>query len=210
MKLIVITPSRKHEHEITAIVSMFNAGLQTLHVRKNKLSTYELEEYLKEIPEKFHNRIVIHSHHKLALKYNLKGFHFTSTHLKKRLKLWWNTKMIYLRKPYLTKSISYKRMHEIQFEEKVKTDYCFLGTMFNNISGELYSGFYKETILNATQKQNKKIIARGGINTKSIELAHQLGFYGVSLYGNLWKSTHPFDKYMEFINYCKEKNILLD
>jgi thiamine monophosphate synthase len=82
--------------------------------------------------------------------------------------------------------------------------------MFNNISGELYSGFYKETILNATQKQNKKIIARGGINTKSIELAHQLGFYGVSLYGNLWKSTHPFDKYMEFTNYCKEKNIPLD
>ena len=40
MKLIVITPSRKHDHEITAIVSMFNAGLQTLHVRKNKLSTY--------------------------------------------------------------------------------------------------------------------------------------------------------------------------
>ena len=101
-------------------------------------------------------------------------------------------------------------MHEIQLEEKVKTDYCFLGTMFNNISGELYSGFYKETILNANQKHNKKIIARGGINTKSIELASQLGFYGVALYGNLWKGTHPFEKYMEFINYCKEKNILLD
>jgi thiamine-phosphate pyrophosphorylase len=210
MKLIVITPSKKQDNEIGAVINMFEAGLDTLHIRKNRFSTKELEEYINEIPAHFHNRIIIHSHHKLALKYNLKGFHFTATHLERKLRLWWNTKMIYLRKPKLTKSISFKRMSEIYEPEKVKTDYCFLGTMFHNVSGELYSGFYKETIVAANAKSGKKIIARGGINPKSVDMAYQLGFHGVALYGYLWKSTSPFAKYLEFINYCKEKNIPLD
>lgn len=210
MKLVVITQSQKSDTEISNIIQMFEAGLETLHVRKNRFSTKELDEYIKEIPTHFHNRIIIHSHHKLALKYDLKGFHFTSTHLKHKFKLWWNTRMIYLRKPHLIKSISYKRIAELYGEQKVKTDYCFLGTMFHNVSGELYSGFYPETIKAAIDKSGRKIIARGGVNEKSVELAHQLGFYGIALYGHLWKSTTPFEKYIEFIRYCKEKNIPID
>jgi len=210
MKLVVITQSQKSDNEIASIVQMFEAGLETLHVRKNRFSTKELDAYLKEIPAHFHNRIIIHSHHKLALKYNLKGFHFTSTHLKQKFKLWWNTRMIYLRKPHLIKSISYKRIAELYEEQKVKTDYCFLETMFHNVSGELYSGFYPETVKAAIQKSGKNIIARGGVSEKSVELAHQLGFYGIALYGHLWKSGNPFEKYIEFIRYCKEKNIPIE
>lgn len=210
MKLVVITQSQTSDNEIASIIQMFEAGLETLHVRKNRLSTKELDDYLKQIPAHFHNRIIIHSHHRLALKYDLKGFHFTSTHLKKKLHLWWNTKMIYLRKPHLIKSISYKRISDLYVEQKVKTDYCFLGTMFHNVSGELYSGFYPETVRAAIEKSGRKIIARGGVNEKSIESAYELGFYGVALYGHLWKSTSPYTKYLDFIRYCKEKNIPIE
>lgn len=210
MKLVVITQSQKSDIEIPSIIQMFEAGLETLHVRKNRFSTKELDEYIKQIPAHFHNRIIIHSHHKLALKYNLKGFHFTSTHLKHNIKLWWNTKMIYLRKPSLKKSISFKRIAELYEEQKVKTDYCFLGTMFHNISGELYSGFYPETVTAAITKSGRKIYARGGVNEKSVELAQQLGFHGIALYGHLWKSTNPFEKYIAFVRFCKDKNISLD
>ena len=210
MKLVVITPSKRLDTEIACVIQMFEAGLETLHVRKNHFSTKELEEYIKEIPAHFHDRIIIHSHHKLALKYNLKGFHFTETHFKKKFKLWWNTKMIYIRKPKLTKSISYKRVEQLYLEDKVRTDYCFLGTMFHNVSGELYSGFYPEVVDAALQKSGKKIYARGGINEKSVELAYKLGFHGIALYGHLWKSDTPFQKYINFIRFCKEKNIPLD
>lgn len=210
MKLVVITQSQKSDIEIPSIIQMFEAGLETLHVRKNRFSTKELDDYIKQIPAHFHNRIIIHSHHKLALKYNLKGFHFTSTHLKHNIKLWWNTKMIYLRKPSLKKSISFKRIAELYEEQKVKTDYCFLGTMFHNISGELYSGFYPETVTAAITKSGRKIYARGGVNEKSVELAQQLGFHGIALYGHLWKSTNPFEKYIAFVRFCKDKNISLD
>lgn len=210
MKLVVITPSKREDNEIASVIQMFEAGLETLHVRKSRLSTKELEEYIKEIPAHFHNRIIIHSHHKLALKYNLKGFHLTESHINKKFRLWWNTKMIYLRKPKLTKSISYKHVDELYIEEKTKTNYCFLGTMFHNVSGELYSGFYKEKVEAVIKNSGKEIYARGGVNEKSVQLAYNLGFHGIALYGYLWKSDAPFTKYLEFIRFCKEKNILLD
>lgn len=210
MKLVVITPNQKSDNEIASIIQMFEAGLETLHVRKNRFSTKELDDYLNEIPAHFHNRIIIHSHHRLALKYNLKGFHFTSTHLKHKFKLWWNTRMIYLRKPHLIKTISHRRIPELYDEQKLKTDYCFLGTIFHNVSGELYSGFYPETVSAAIKKSGQKIYARGGVNEKSIELAHHLGFHGVALYGYLWKSSSPYTKYIDFIRFCKEKNIPIE
>lgn len=210
MKLVVITDNKRIDNEIASIIQMFEAGLETLHVRKNRFSTKELDEYIAEIPKHFHNRIIIHSHHKLALKYNLKGFHFTSTHFKRKIRLWLNTKLIYLRKPSLIKSISFKRVNEIYEEEKVKTDYCFLGTMFHNLTGELYSGFYRETVEAALKKSGKQIYARGGINEKSVELAYKLGFHGVALYGHLWKNPSPFNSYIQFIRYCKEHNIPIE
>ena len=210
MKLVVITQSKTSENELSSIVKMLEAGLETLHVRKPHLSTKELDEFIKEIPPHFHNRLVIHSHHRLALKYNLKGFHFTDTHLKRKWKLWWNTKLIYVRKPYLTKSVSHKRMDALYLQEQIKTNYCFIGTMFHTISGELYSGFYKEQVIAANKKSGKLIIARGGVNEKSIELAYELGFHGVALYGHLWKSDQPFQKYLDFVRFCKDKNIPLE
>jgi thiamine-phosphate pyrophosphorylase len=210
MKIVVITPSGKSDNEIAAVIQMFEAGLGTLHVRKNRFSTKELDAYLNDIPKHFHNRIVIHSHHNLALKYDLKGIHFTSTHLKKKFKLWLNTKFIYLRKPKLIKTISFRRATDLYLTQTVDTDYCFLGTIFHNVSGELYSGFYPEILEAANNKSGMKIIARGGISEKSIELAHTLGFYGVALYGHIWKSPSPYTKYLEFIKSCKEKNIPID
>lgn len=210
MKLVVITDNKRSESEIPSIIQMFEAGLDTLHLRKNRMSTKELDAFIAEIPKHFHNRIIIHSHHRLALKYNLKGIHFTSTHLKRRFQFWFNSKLIYLRRPHLIKTVSYKRIADLYSEDRIKPDYCFLGTIFHNLTGELYSGFYKETLEAAIKKSGKKIIARGGVNEKSVELAHQLGFYGIALYGHLWKSTSPFNKYLDFIRYCKEKNIPIE
>ncbi len=209
MKLVVITDNKTSDIEIACVIKMFEAGLSTLHLRKSQMSTKEMKTYLNQIPVHFHNRIIIHSHHKLALRYNLKGFHFTSTHLKHKFKLWLNTKLIYIRKPNLIKSISYKRVSNVYEKQKVETDYCFVGTMFHSLTGDLYSGFYKEAV-ESLNKSDKKIIARGGVNERSVELANNLGFYGVALFGHIWKATDPFEKYIAFVRYCKQKNIELE
>ena len=87
MKLIVITSSRTIPDETTFVTKMFESGLMTLHLRKPRFSTNQLKEFLNEIPKHFHNRIVIHSHHKLALKYDLKGIHMTSTPFREKMEI---------------------------------------------------------------------------------------------------------------------------
>jgi hypothetical protein len=50
-----------------------------------------LSEYLEEIPEKYHNRIVIHTHHKLAMNYPLKGYSLDQAPPQKRGKTYFST-----------------------------------------------------------------------------------------------------------------------
>lgn len=210
MKLVVITSGRHNEDELVTIIKMLEAGLDTLHVRKPKFSTKELSDYIKSIPEHFHNRLIIHSHFKLAVKYKVKGIHFTSSHFKRKYKLWWILKWLNFKRPDLIKTMSYRRISDVYIKEKYETDYCFLGTMFHNITGTLYSGFHQEAVEAVVNKSGKKIIVRGGINEKSIEKAYDMGLYGVALYGYLWKSNDPLTKYIQLLKFCKEKNIPID
>ena len=69
---------------------------------------------------------------------------------------------------------------------------------------------YYMSLMTCRKKSEKKIYARGGVNEKSVELAYKLGFHGIALYSYLWKSDVPFEKYINFIRFCKEKNILLE
>src|ERR1700757_3897381 len=76
-KLIVITPEKTSSREIALVTSLFENGLQLLHVRKPQATENELRDYLKQIPKRFYKRIVIHSNYKLAKEFDLKGIHLT-------------------------------------------------------------------------------------------------------------------------------------
>ena len=87
MKGIVIISSQKtvaNEHETLRL--LFENGLLTFHLRKPGYKKNQLKEYLNRVPSKYHNRIVLHSHHDLILKYNLQGIHFNSKNRKKSIK----------------------------------------------------------------------------------------------------------------------------
>ena len=73
MQIIVISSKDKFRSEVSHVVKLFTEGLEVFHLRKPKFSLKRMEEYLDQIPEKYHNKIVIHSFHDLAKKYDLKG-----------------------------------------------------------------------------------------------------------------------------------------
>ena len=73
MKLIVFSSHSNFRSEPKQVVRMFEHGLETLHLRKPDFSSKNLVEYLELIPSEYHDRIVIHSHHKLAKKIQFKG-----------------------------------------------------------------------------------------------------------------------------------------
>src|ERR1044071_534752 len=99
MKLIIISNSGTLENEATIVTQLFEAGLETFHLRKHKLSTKKTKEFIQQIPVHFHDRIIIHSHHNLARTFNLKGIHLTKSHKRKKFRTWFMLKLIKLKNP---------------------------------------------------------------------------------------------------------------
>lgn len=210
MKLIVITPSKDVPDEYTLVTKMFESGLKTLHLRKPKHSTNQLAEYIREIPVHFHNRIVIHSHHKLALKFKLKGIHLSRAHLSKNWRYWLIRARLKLKFTQSSKSRSYSRLQQVYTIEEQAFDYFLIGTMFNNMTGELYSGFYEDGVLAANKNGGKKLIARGGTSPASIARAQKYGFAGIAFNSYLWNAELPYDNFLKILKEFKDQNIELD
>lgn len=210
MKLIVISPSKIIENEAAIMQQLFEAGLETLHVRKPRLRTRQLQEYLEKIPSQFHNRIIIHSHHKLALKYNLKGVHYTRLHLERNFKNWWREKCLDLAKKNLVKTASHNKLASLYEPNEKVFDYVFLSPIFDSITSKYQSGFYEDSIRAANQKTGFKIIARGGIDSSRIEKVNELGFYGMALYTCMWNSDNPLDVFLQIIHRCQELGIKVE
>src|SRR3989344_8445306 len=127
MKFLVISSSSEIENEAQIITSLFEAGLDHFHLRKHKLSTKKTKELLKAIPAHFHNRIVLHSHHNLARKFNLKGIHLTKSHLKKRFKTWLTIKLIQLKNPEIVITTSFNNIGQLfNKEHRYQYNYVFL------------------------------------------------------------------------------------
>jgi thiamine-phosphate pyrophosphorylase len=210
MKIIVISPSKFKENEIKNIIQIFEAGLDTYHIRKPKFSTKQLQEYIEKIPKQFHNRLIIHSHHNLARKYNLQGVHYTQKHLEKNLRNWWREKMLRMSTSNFVKTTSHGKLSSLYDTEEINFDYVFLSPIFDAITGKYQSGYYEDSIKAALQKTGKKIIARGGVDATRIEKINELGFYGMALYSSVWDKENPVEEYLKVIRRCNELGIKVE
>ncbi len=210
MKIVVISPSKVRENEIKNLVQMFEAGLDSYHIRKPTFSTKQLQEYIEEIPKQFHNRIIIHSHHNLARKYNLQGVHYTKKHLERNIRNWWREKMLRMSTSNFIKTTSHGKLSSLYDLEEMKFDYVFLSPIFDAITGKYQSGFYEESIKAAINKTGKKIIARGGVDITRIEKIRELGFYGLALYSVIWDKENPLEEYLKIVRRCNELGIIVE
>ncbi len=190
MKLIVISSSKPVPEETTIVTSLFEHGLEIFHLRKPKMRTREMEDFIKAIPAHFRDRIVIHSHHKLARKYNLGGIHITRTHRKRKWSTWWNKRSLKLKNPSALITTSFHKLASL-YENKEAYSYAFLGNIYDGISGNYGAGFNHHSLQSALQRSGIPIIARGGTNLENATTSQSLGFTGIALYGTIWKSSNP-------------------
>jgi len=185
-KVIVITPEKNHPKEFELITSLFENGLQALHVRKPQASEKELRDYLKKISKKFHKRLVIHSHYKLAKEFNLKGVHLTEK-AKKTKRINPSLKII---------STSFHSTVDV-LKSRRKYEYVFLSPVFDSISKKGYKNNFDLDGLQPFLKTTKNIIALGGVNAKNIKTAKEAGFNGTAVLGDVWQSKNPINSYKE-------------
>lgn len=176
MKLIVITTPQFFEGEAAAIISLFRAGLEILHLRKPGASAAEVENLLRQLPAEYLPRIVTHEHFPLASPWHLKGIHLNG------------------RNPQAPAGYAghiSRSCHSLEEVAKYKPScsYVFLSPIYDSISKEGYaSAFSRENLREARQAGviDAKVIALGGIDVRRLPEVKALGFGGVALLGDIW------------------------
>ena len=210
MKLIVITSSKSIPDETQTIAKMFEAGLPCLHLRKPRLSTLEMKAFIEAIPAEFHNRIMLHTHHELALKYPLRGIHLSRVHLSKKFRYWWVRMRLKLHFGHVSKSRSYSRLQQVYQTEEHAYDYFFLRTIFDTMTGKLYGGYFEAGLMAANQTAQKVLIARGGTRLSSIETSQRLGFKGIAFGSFIWKAENPVEQFIRVLKTFQEQGIAIE
>ena len=74
--IVVIAPENDVPNEIELLHQLFKAGLAYFHFRKPHKDYKAHVDYLNQIDQQYHNRIVVHYHHELINAFNFKGIHF--------------------------------------------------------------------------------------------------------------------------------------
>jgi thiamine-phosphate pyrophosphorylase len=211
MRLIVISYSTELENEVQIVTQLFEAGLETFHIRKHKLSTKKMKDFIAAIPPHFHNRIIIHSHHKLARKFDLKGIHLTKSHKQKKWRTWLTLKLIRLKNPDIILTTSYSTIGQIlATKQDYHYDYVFLSPIFDNFNSKFQGGFTEHSLKSALQKSQLKIIARGGVDNIIIDNAKNIGFAGLAFYSSIWKKKNPLEEFNKTIEKFQELNIPIE
>lgn len=205
MKLIVISDSRYFTGEEDIVHALFKEGLEILHIRKPKMSTDAMREFLEKIDAKWYSRIVIHSHHELAYKYKLKGIHLSDKHIRDNfLEAWLRMKYLKFKIPDIQISTSFHDLGSL-LKSSTNYSYVFLSPIFDSISKLGYKNrFNTESLLKAIEKSQYDIMALGGVDEQYIQQIHEMGFSGCGVLGSVWMSSDPVGKFKAIQKLCKE------
>jgi thiamine-phosphate pyrophosphorylase len=193
--MIVITNPIPIANEIDTIHSLFESGLELLHVRKPDFSAAEMRSFLSEIKPDLREQLALNSHHHLASAFDINRLHFSESERKKTILLFGKSSF----ETYKTKGFHLSTsVHNIEdFNALDNTfEYAFLSPIFPSISKENYSSKTDlfETIKNRTN-YTTKLIALGGIESKKIKQTLENGFDSIALLGTIWNQNNPIENF---------------
>ncbi|MFM7021531.1 MAG: thiamine phosphate synthase [Flavobacteriales bacterium] len=204
MEMVLISPQNSVSNEVGKVIELFESGLQVFHIRKPHYSKKRMITYIEKIPAQYHNRIVIHSHHKLALKYDLRGIHLTSSFRKNKLKMWFVKTFIKGKKKGLTVSTSFHRLSNLDNFDYIY-NYVFLSPIFDSISKKDYqSGFNEFSLKKALERTKYTVYALGGVEVENISKTKEYGFKGCALLGGIWTEKDPVAHFYESKRICMD------
>lgn len=180
MKLIILSNPNLLDREVEMIHSLFQAGMETFHLRKPDWDQKAYKSFLHHINPKYHTKISIHAHHELANSFDLGGLHFTES-AREKLGIEYIKN---LKSNNLTISTSFHQLNQLENWDGV-FDYAFLSPVFDSISKQGYDGVFQEGL--AITNYTTKLIGLGGIHTENILKIKDFGFEGAAVLGSIWK-----------------------
>lgn len=193
MKLAIMTKSTFFVEEDKILASLFDEGLDNLHLFKPNTSPMYSERLLSLLPEDCHRHITVHDHYYLKQEYDLAAIHIDN--------------------PEAPVPEGYKGKYSRSCSDlsllkdmKKKSNYVFLKNIFDCIEfKEEKSTFSMNELEQAADKGliDKKVYALGGISMENIQRVKDLGFGGVVICGDLWNrfDIHNEKDFKELIAY---------
>lgn len=192
MKLVIMTKPTFFVEEDKILATLFEEGMECLHLYKPNSSPLYSERLLSLLPEEYYRKIIVHNHYYLKNEYDLGGIHIDSQ----------TSPMPDKYKGRVT--ITCSTISELKAAKK-KAEYVFLKGVFDSCSGN-HTAAFTANELHIAAKQgliDKHVYALGGICHENIKAAKNLGFGGVVVCGDLWNKfdIHNESDYKELISH---------
>ena len=177
MKLIILTKSTFFVEEDKILNTLFNEGMDNLHLYKPMSVALYSERLLSLLSEDYCKKITIHDHYHLKNKFNLAGIHLDNA--TKRIPIGYNGRI----------GRTCNNITTLK-EFRQKSDYIFLKNIFDCIEFKNEkSNFCFKQLEKASQMKliDKHVYALGGMNIEHAKIAKMLGFGGIVICGDLWQ-----------------------
>lgn len=173
------------------LTSLFEEGMENLHLYKPESEPIYSERLLTLLSEDYYKKITVHDHFYLREEFGLKGIHL-------------NNPITEI--PYGYKGNISRTCHSIDElrESKKKSSYVFLKTIFDSKSNPNdKQTLTTEELKEASKKGliDKNVYAMGGMCLDNIRQMRDLGFGGVVVCGDLWNrfNIHQEQDFKELI-----------
>ena len=176
MKLVILTKPTFFVEEDKILATLFDEGLDNLHLYKPNSSPLYSERLLSLLPEDYYRKVTVHDHYYLKEEYRLGGIHLDDS----------NAEMPKGYKGHVSRTC--RRLDELK-DTKRKSDYVFLRNIFDSTTEpDERTSFGRDELEQAARQGliDRKVYAMGGMSLDNIREAKDLGFGGIVICGDLW------------------------
>lgn len=213
---IITSPERIHDEE-KIIAALLSAGVARILLRKPNWSTEQYATLLDQLPPAYYNRLLIRDHTALAARYGLAGIHWSGEG-RRQLAISENNAFQGFptkantciaeaqdNQPEATIPATHPTKQPTRYtspqnfkenstgihtiEEITSTDIriqtLLLSPVFNSTSKPGYEGQFGKQLPN---KNNRQVLALGGVDHINVALLKQWHFDGAALLGAIWKT----------------------
>lgn len=176
MKLIIMTSPTYFVEEDKILETLFEEGMEMLHLNKPDSSPVYAERLLSLLPEECHKKIVVHDNYYLKNEYGLAGIHLDEADAEAP-------------QGYKGKiSRTCRSLEELKSAKK-QSKYVFLRDVFDSISdANGKASFSYDQLKDAAHRGliDKHVYALGGVRLENIKVLKELGFGGAVICNDLW------------------------
>lgn len=190
MKLVIMTKPTFFVEEDKILASLFDEGMDNLHLCKPDSAPLYSERLLTLLPEDVYGKITVHGHFYLKEEYGLRGIHIDG---EEEIPAGYRGRF----------SRTCRSLGDLKAAGK-RADCVFLADTFGIKADGSGERLYTDEELREASRRgiiDKKVYACGNIGLESIQKAKDLGFGGVVVGDDLWSrfDIHRQQDYKELM-----------